>query len=290
MKRFICLVIVLFLMFCLPVSAQDIIKVTIDGKTLFFDTNPINDRGRIIVPLRRIFEELQAEVSWDGETKTAISKKGDTTVLVQIDNAEMQINDEIKILDVPAQLINDRTLVPTRAVAEAFGCDVSWDGESQTVIIKTPVFLEKEASKKDYESEAGYKVSYFEKYNISETEDKGITVGTEADFCVLNFNTEEKSEKIPTYEMLLTDKEGYEKEFKEYLENGTGISLNSCSLEIRNAVPTIEIDYLYQTFPVKQVLFCAEDKTYCATLLTLPQASEETIEDFEFMMYSLIAE
>ena len=289
MKKYICLILAILMVFCLPVFAEESIKVTIDGKTLFFDTNPINDRGRIIVPLRRIFEELNAEVSWDGETQTAISKKDRTTVLVQIDNTEMKINDETKILDVPAQLINNRTLVPTRAVAEAFGCDVSWDGENQTVIIKTPDFLEKEVSKKDYESEAGFKISYFEKYAISETEDMGLTIGTEKDLCMLSFNAEAKSPKIPTYEMLLENKEGYEQEFKEYMETETGISLDSCVLEIRNGIPTTEIEYSYQTFPVKQLLFYTDDKTYCATLLMLPKANEETIKEFEFMMYSLIA-
>lgn len=290
MKRFICLVVALFLILCLPVSAETPIKVTVDGKTLFFDTNPINDRGRIIVPLRRIFEELDAEVSWDGETKTAISKKDATTVLVQIDNAEMHINDEIKILDVPAQLINDRTLVPTRAVAEAFGCDVSWDGNSQTVIIKTPDFSDKEALKKDYELEGGYKISYFEKYKISEATDAGLVIGSETDFCVLSFNVDDESEKKPTFEMLLADKEGAQQEFKKYVEATAGIVADSCTLEIRNGIPTVEVEYLYQAIPVKQILFCTDDKTYCATLLMLPQASEETIEEFEFMMYSLIAE
>ena len=51
MKKIICLIISIFMVFCLPVAANDIIKVAVDGKTLFFDTNPINDRGRIIVPL-----------------------------------------------------------------------------------------------------------------------------------------------------------------------------------------------------------------------------------------------
>ena len=40
-----------------------------------------------------------------------------------------------KELDVPAQIVNNRTLVPVRAVSEAFDCEVGWDGITQTVII-----------------------------------------------------------------------------------------------------------------------------------------------------------
>lgn len=47
----------------------------------------------------------------------------------------MYKNDKAVTLDVPAQLINDRTLVPVRAVAEAFGCDVDWDSDAKTVTI-----------------------------------------------------------------------------------------------------------------------------------------------------------
>ena len=44
---------------------------------------------------------------------------------------------EKKALDVPAQIVNSRTVIPARAVAEAFGCTVDWDGATRTVIIKT---------------------------------------------------------------------------------------------------------------------------------------------------------
>lgn len=38
-------------------------------------------------------------------------------------------------LDVPAQVVNDRTLVPVRAISESFGCQVGWEEETQTVTI-----------------------------------------------------------------------------------------------------------------------------------------------------------
>lgn len=38
-------------------------------------------------------------------------------------------------VDVPAQLMNDRTMVPSRVIAEAFGADVQWNGIGKTVLI-----------------------------------------------------------------------------------------------------------------------------------------------------------
>ena len=116
------------------------ITITIDGKAIAnekFDQPPIIENGRTLVPLRVIFEALGAEVTWEDETQTVGATKGDTVISLQIGSAEMKINDTVKTLDVPAKLVNSRTLVPVRAVAEAFGCKVGWDGVTNTVIIET---------------------------------------------------------------------------------------------------------------------------------------------------------
>ena len=47
----------------------------------------------------------------------------------------MYVNDNPITLDTPACVIDDRTLVPVRAISEAFDCYVSWNGEQQTVLI-----------------------------------------------------------------------------------------------------------------------------------------------------------
>lgn len=93
----------------------------------------INDRT--MVPLRAIFEALDATVEWDAATRTITGKKGDTTVVLVVDNTEMKVNDAVKTLDTPAQIVNDRTLVPARAISEALGADVQWDDATRTVVI-----------------------------------------------------------------------------------------------------------------------------------------------------------
>ena len=112
-------------------------RVKLNGTTLDFDTPPVIEDGRILVPLRTIFEALGSDVYWYGDTQTVTSVKGDTTISMQIGSNELIRNSETISLDVPAQLVNERTLVPARVIAEAFGATVDWDEEMQTVIIQT---------------------------------------------------------------------------------------------------------------------------------------------------------
>ena len=111
------------------------IKVTLYGKKLSFDQPPVVENGRTLVPLRTIFEALGAEIAWDGETQTVRAIRYGTYIELQIGSNEMKVNNDIKYLDVPAKTINGRTMVPARAVAEAFGCNVSWDEANNAVII-----------------------------------------------------------------------------------------------------------------------------------------------------------
>ena len=118
---------------------EHIITITLNGKALpteNIDQPPIIENGRTLVPLRVIFEALGAEVTWEDATQTVGATRGDIKISLQIGSSEMKINDTVKTLDVPAKLLNSRTLVPVRAVAEAFGCKVGWDGVTNTVTIE----------------------------------------------------------------------------------------------------------------------------------------------------------
>ncbi|OPZ92173.1 MAG: hypothetical protein BWY74_01713 [Firmicutes bacterium ADurb.Bin419] len=111
------------------------IKVLIDGVQVKFDQPPVIQDGRTLVPLRAIFEAMDATVTWDAETRTVTSIKIDTTIVLKIGNNVMTKNGSDITLDVPAQILNGRTLVPARAVAESFGAKVDWDAKTRTVII-----------------------------------------------------------------------------------------------------------------------------------------------------------
>lgn len=127
-------------------GSAETITVEMDGVPVEFDVEPQIINGRTMVPLRKIFEEVGALVKWDGETQSIKAKKSSKTVELAVDSAEMTIDKgktdengnavvETVTLDAPAQMVSDRTLVPLRAVSEAFGLDVEWNEKEKKVSI-----------------------------------------------------------------------------------------------------------------------------------------------------------
>ncbi len=113
-----------------------LIDVNINGERIWMDDClPYIKNNRTMVPMRAIFEALGAEVSWDDATKTAIGVKDGIEVKITIGENVLYKNGEAIELDAPAEITNDRTMVPVRAISEAFGCTVEWNNETKTVEI-----------------------------------------------------------------------------------------------------------------------------------------------------------
>ena len=115
--------------------SKEPIKVIIDDEPVTFDVEPITINDRTMVPFRAIFEKFGAEVTWDGETNTAGGKLDETTVSLPIDSTTAYVNGKPVELDVPATVIDDRTLVPLRFISENFGATVKWYEETRTAKI-----------------------------------------------------------------------------------------------------------------------------------------------------------
>jgi len=113
------------------------IPVYIDGERLYFEVPPINQEGRVLVPMRGLFESLGAEVDWDNDTRLITAVKGSTTVELSPDSNRALVNGEEVRLDVKPVIKEGRTLVPLRFVSTALGADVAWDGVKETVTITT---------------------------------------------------------------------------------------------------------------------------------------------------------
>ena len=137
------------------VMAEEI-KVVLDEERLEFDTAPIIEGDRVLVPMRVIFENLGADVVWDNDKRTAGAVRyycdNDASVrefvAINIGGADMVKavdtigGGEIKYgaretvhLGTPAEIYGERTLVPLRAVAEALEAEVQWNGNTQTVTV-----------------------------------------------------------------------------------------------------------------------------------------------------------
>lgn len=124
---------------CLPVltGTCGAIGLVVDGQQLVLDVEPQVVQQRTLVPLRAIFEELGATVTWDQATQTARAVKGSDTVQITLNSTTAYVNGEAQTLDVPAMAIDGRTLVPVRFVSEALDAQVDWLQDTQTVRITT---------------------------------------------------------------------------------------------------------------------------------------------------------
>ena len=119
-------------------AADDDITVEIDGQRVnFSDQQAVVVGGRTLVPVRGVFETLGYSVNWEQSTRTATLSNGVNTVLVTVDSPVAISNGKPLSLDVPAQVINGRTMLPFRAVLESVGCGVDWDGNNRTVKVSS---------------------------------------------------------------------------------------------------------------------------------------------------------
>jgi len=112
-----------------------IVRVFLDTLPVEFDVPPAVVQGRTLVPFRAIAEALGAKVEWDQATQTAIARQDEVEVRVPLGSRVATRNGEALTLDVPAQVSDERILMPLRFFAEAFGCRVSWDQEAYAAVI-----------------------------------------------------------------------------------------------------------------------------------------------------------
>ncbi|OEF99760.1 hypothetical protein BHF71_00875 [Vulcanibacillus modesticaldus] len=107
----------------------------VNGKEPVFDVPPQILNGRTLVPFRAISETLGAEVTYDPTTKTVSIKKGDITISFVISDNKAKVNGRIVQLDVPAMVVNNRTVVPLRFLSESLGADVQYDPATNLIFI-----------------------------------------------------------------------------------------------------------------------------------------------------------
>lgn len=143
MKRLFVILLSLTMIFTtFSVFAEDGQKVTVlfDGEQMTFDVDPIIENGRTLVPFRGIFESLGCNVAYRRESNSQIvmARRGESVLFMAIGENFMVFDGKTIPLDVPAKIVNGRTLVPVRAVSEAFEAKVEWDGSTRTVKLSTP--------------------------------------------------------------------------------------------------------------------------------------------------------
>lgn len=107
-------------------------------------TSPVVTNGRTLVPIRAIIEAFGGVVGWDGNNQTVTLTMNDDKINLVINSNTAYLNNVAHTLDVAPTVINERTMLPIRFVAEGFNLGVAWDGETQTVSVIRNLFEEEE--------------------------------------------------------------------------------------------------------------------------------------------------
>jgi hypothetical protein len=124
--------ILISLLFITSAVAEPVpIKVLVNYKVVEFpdDFNPYMVNYRTMVPVRGVFEAMNAEVTWKRNEQGKIevtAKHFDDEVVLTVGSTEAFRNGELVLLDAPAEIRNNRMTVPLRFISEAFGGDVKW--------------------------------------------------------------------------------------------------------------------------------------------------------------------
>lgn len=184
MKKAIALILSIFMLFCLSLtgcSAEELSEgdntdmqiilqignpiMQVNGTEKEIDpgrgTVPVIINNRTLLPIRAVVEEIGGSAEWEESTQTAIFTYNCDVVKLTVNNTTAYLNDTSHTLDSAPTIINNRTMLPIRFIAESFKFSVNWNEAEQIVTItKTPqTSLPPENS--SGESESGAAVIYF---------------------------------------------------------------------------------------------------------------------------------
>lgn len=151
MRRILCLLLTMLMIFNVSVFGDtqtttvvmqlDNAVMTVNDTSVSIDesgTTPVIVDGRTLVPIRAILEALGGEVSWNADTRQATLSYGEDIIVLTIDSKTAYINDTASELDTAPVIINGRTMLPIRFIAEGFGFEVEWNSTDKTItIVKT---------------------------------------------------------------------------------------------------------------------------------------------------------
>ena len=109
--------------------------ISINGTESELDTAPIIQNDRTLLPLRAVVEGLGGSVTWEEETQTAIFAKGEKVIFMTIGSKTAFVNTTEYTLDTEPVIIDGRTMLPIRFVAENLGFQVEWDENTRTITV-----------------------------------------------------------------------------------------------------------------------------------------------------------
>lgn len=153
--------------------------VVVDGKLVGFDDQEpvISEKGDTLIPVRGVLEAMGALVEWNAEDRSVFVKSHDniTRLLMKIDNPVMTkytlktvttVDSEEITLSTAPTIMNDRTMIPFRAVSESIGATVDWDDDTRQITIKTKEYKKYISNNTPEASEDGAAAEYNPKESL----------------------------------------------------------------------------------------------------------------------------
>lgn len=142
MKKLLSLVMCVGILVCsvCGVKADESIKVYVDGYQIETDQPPVIVDGRTLLPLRVVAEAMGCEVNWDEKEKQIKLYKDSTLnwMLFTIGNKKYEFPRGFDFMDVAPTVINGRTMLPIRYIAEWYHYDVNWNSTEKIIDIINP--------------------------------------------------------------------------------------------------------------------------------------------------------
>lgn len=179
MRKFISVLLSLLLILNTIISvfaAGTAIKLQIDSNTvnigntnISIDATPVIIDGRTLIPVRGMSEAMGGAVDWNDDTKTVTITLGSNKIEMTVDSKTAYFNNKAQTLDVAPTILNGRTMLPARFIAESFGFDVAWDSDTKTISI----IPKQEAITQVTTTEASTETTTVEK---SESDNKSLVV------------------------------------------------------------------------------------------------------------------
>ncbi|MGI6751388.1 MAG: N-acetylmuramoyl-L-alanine amidase [Anaerovoracaceae bacterium] len=114
------------------------ITMTLNNEIVKTEVEPIIEGGRTLIPARAFFEAMGGVVTWDNQSQEVGVQIEMDKVQLTIGSKEGLVNGVKRIMDVPARIVKNRTMIPVRFVSESLGCEVDWDDTTRTVIVNLP--------------------------------------------------------------------------------------------------------------------------------------------------------
>lgn len=118
---------------CTAIALAQVPALIVNGQQVTFEQPPVEQAGRVLVPLRGVFERLGASVVYENGLINATGNG--RNVSLHIGSTQATVNGRPQTIDVPPYVIAGRTLVPLRFVAQALGASVNWNQSNNTVHI-----------------------------------------------------------------------------------------------------------------------------------------------------------